>query len=140
MGVFSSGSYWGVFGSIREYLKILILWGCVGVGGGYGAPRPGCALYGEKIPRPGDVFPGKYPFRPPARKFPPRPAVLLSSTQPTPPGQNKKPRKNPRGSAFGLLTRCPTLPALSPVQISVAIFPEWWLVAQGLHCARKSEQ
>lgn len=41
--------------------------GCGGVGGGYGATRPGCALYGEKIPRTGDVFPGKCPFRPSAR-------------------------------------------------------------------------
>lgn len=54
----------------------------MGVGGGYGAPRPGCPLYGKKIHRTGDVFSEEYPFRPPARKIPPRPAELFSSTQP----------------------------------------------------------
>ena len=54
----------------------------MGVGGGYVAPRPGCAFHGGKNARYGDVFPGKYPFRPPARKIPARPVVLFSSTQP----------------------------------------------------------
>lgn len=34
------------------------------------------------MPRYGDVFPGKYPFRPPGPKNPAPPLVLLSSTQP----------------------------------------------------------
>lgn len=71
----------------------------MGVGGGYGAPRPGCALYGEKIPRYGDVFPGKYLFRPSARKIPARPVVLLSSAQPARvdfrPGKIKAPEEYP---------------------------------------------
>ena len=77
----------------------------MGVGGGYVAPRPGYALYGEKMPRPGDVFPGKSPFRPSARTNTARPAVLLSSTQPVRvdfrPDKIKAPEEYPRGSVLG---------------------------------------
>ena len=68
------------------------------MGGGYVAPRPGCPFHGGKNARYGDIFPGKYPFRPPARKFPPRPVVLLSSTQPRVdfrPGKIKAPEESP---------------------------------------------
>lgn len=86
-------------GSCGEYWIKWAWGGCVGVGGGYVAPRPGCALYGEKIPRYGDVFPGKSPHFPPARKIPPRPVVLLSSTQPARvdfrPGKIKAPEEYP---------------------------------------------
>lgn len=108
MGVFCSGKYSGVFGSIREFWGVFENFdfvGCVGVGGGYGAPRPGCAFHGEKIPRYGNVFPPNLPFRPPARKIPPRPAVLF--IPPSPPGLTstrvkQKPRKNIPGLGFGL--------------------------------------
>ena len=85
------------------------------MGGGYGAPRPGCALYAEKITRYGDVYPGKYPFsrRP---ENPTRPAGLFSSTQPARvdfrPDKIKAPEEYPGAQILGLWSRCPTLPEL----------------------------
>ena len=81
--------------------------GCAGVGGGYVAPRPGCAFHGGKIPRYGDVFPGNTPrpgntHRPAPGKFrPSRRAALFHPARP-PPGQNKSPGRIPRGSDLGL--------------------------------------
>ena len=79
----STGEYSGVFGSCGKYWIKLVWGGCGGVGGGYVAPRPGCAFHAEKIPRYDDVFPGKYPFRPSARKIPPTPPCCFLPPSPS---------------------------------------------------------
>lgn len=124
----STGEYSGVLGSFGEYLIKSAWGGCTGVGGGYVAPRPGCAFHGGKKPRYDDIFPGKYPFRPPARKIPPAPPCCFLPPSPsglTSLGQNKSPGRILRGSDFRSLTKYPNLPVLSPAQTSVAICPEW---------------
>lgn len=87
--------YSGVLGSFGEYWIKLAWGGCVGVGGGYVAPRPGCAFHAGKIPRYGNVFPPNHPFRPPTRTNTARPAVLLSSTQPVRLDKIKAPEEYP---------------------------------------------
>ena len=94
----STGEYSGVLGSFGEYLIKLTWGGCGGVGGGYGAPRPGCVFHAEKIPRPGDVFPPKSPIPSARPKIPARPPCC--SLPPSPPGlssarTNKSPGKYP---------------------------------------------
>ena len=145
MGGFSSGKHWGVFGSIRKFWGVFDkmgvgwVWWC----GWWVCCAPGglCVVW-QKNPPLRRYFPAKSPRFPARRKFPPRPAVLLSSTQPARddfhPDKIKAPEEYPRGSVLGLSTRYLNLPVLSPAQIAVATFPEWWLAVLGLRYARKS--
>lgn len=81
-------------GSNGEHWIFRAWGGFRGVGGGYVAPRSGYVLYGEKIPRYGDVYPGKYPFRPPAENIRPVPPGCSSTSHPVL-GKIKAPEEYP---------------------------------------------